>query len=106
MEQKSSHLSSIETDIYHRPTDTFNYFSFDSCAPRHIARNIPYNLARRISTIISCPKKRDIRLSELKPCLLAKKYPEKLVDDSIKYAKSLDRTILLEVSRKQKMKTV
>ena len=93
---------SIETDIYHKPTDTFNYFSFDSCAPRHIARNIPYNLTRRIATIVSCPEKRDIRLAELKLRLISKKDPESLIDDSIKKAKSLDRNILLETSAKPK----
>ena len=62
----------ISTDIYHKPTDTFNYFPFGSCAPRHISRNIPYNLGRRIAAIVSDPKVRELRFNELKHRLVAK----------------------------------
>ena len=41
------------TDIYSKDTDTFNYLPFNSCHPRHITRNIPFVLARRIRGIVS-----------------------------------------------------
>lgn len=43
----------IITDIYYKPTDTKQYLVYDSCHPKHIKNNIPYNLARRLCTIIS-----------------------------------------------------
>ena len=85
----------VSTDIYHKPTDTFNYFPFGSFAPRHISRNIPYNLGRRIATIVSNPKVRELRFKELTHRLVAKKYPEKLIHDSIIKAKSIDRDTLI-----------
>ena len=85
----------ISTDIYHKPTDAFNYFPFNSCAPGHIGRNIPYNLTRRIATIVSEEKTRNIRFNELIPRLLSKKYPIGLINDSIKKAKTLKREVLL-----------
>ena len=92
----NANITDIETDIYHKPTDNFNYFPFNSCAPNHIARNIPYNLARRIAKIVSSKKTRNLRLQELKPRLLKKKYPLKLILDSIKGAEKLDRAKLLK----------
>jgi len=92
----------VSTDIYHKPTDTFNYFPFDSCAPNHIPRNIPYNLARRIALIVSNRVVRDVRLEELRPRLLAQKYPLELINDSIRKAKTYNREELLNTKKKEK----
>ena len=97
-----SRIFHIATDIYHKETDTFDYFPFHSCGPNHIARNIPYNLARRIAMIVSDKHVRDIRLNELKPRLLAKKYPINLIEDSIRKAKTDDREILLNQTKTPK----
>ena len=43
----------VNTSIYHKPTDSFNYLNFASNHPAHIKRNIPYSFARRIRGIIS-----------------------------------------------------
>ena len=69
----------IETDINYKETETFNYYPFNSSGPRHIARNIPLNLAKRICTIVSTVEKRNIRLEHLKERLLEQKYPIKLI---------------------------
>jgi hypothetical protein len=55
----------IKTDIFHKPTDTFQYLHFSSCHPRHIKNNIPFNLARRICTIVSDEQRKEQRLKEL-----------------------------------------
>ena len=91
----NANIYNITTDIYHKPTDCFNYFPFNSCAPNHVARNIPYNLCRRIVTIVSNTTIRNKRLNELIPRLLNKKYPRELIMDSIKKAKTLNRETLL-----------
>ena len=101
---KVDHNNQISTDIYRKDTDTGNYFRFDSCAPKHIPRNLPYNLTKRISTIVSDPQIRDLRLEELKYRLLAKKYPIHLIEDSIKKAKSYNRDELLTLKPKQQPK--
>ena len=43
----------IETDIYYKDTDSKQYLLFNSCHPRHTKINIPYNLARRLRTMVS-----------------------------------------------------
>ena len=94
----------ISTDIFHKPTDSFNYFPFHSCAPKHIPRNIPYNLARRIALVVSDPKTRDEQLENLRPRLLNKNYPENLINDSIEKAKTYDREVLLQYKQSEKNK--
>ena len=78
--------SNITTDIYHKPTDTFNYVPFYSCHPKHTKQNIPYNLARRICTIISKKDLRNTRLAELRTRLKEKSYPQSLIEHGIKKA--------------------
>ena len=94
----------VSTDIYHKPTDSFNYFPFHSCSPKHIPRNIPYNLARRIALIVSDPKTRDEQLEKLRPRLLNKGYPENLINDSIEKAKTYEREVLLQYRKREKNK--
>jgi hypothetical protein len=74
----------FHTDIYYKPTDSFQYLHFYSSHPRHIKRNIPYCLAQRISRIVSENRVRENRLQELKSKLLELKYPAGLIDDAIK----------------------
>ena len=55
----------IETDIYYKETDSTQYLLFYSCHPRHTKINIPYNLARRLRTIISEEKVLEKLMREL-----------------------------------------
>ena len=71
------------TDIYRKPTDNFSYVPFDSYHPGHIKRNIPYNLFRRISLIVSNPTIKLKRMNEVKNELLKLKYPITLINDAI-----------------------
>jgi hypothetical protein len=70
--------TTLSTDIYYKPTDTHQYLHFGACHPHHTKTAIPYNLARRLCTIVSDQKTRDIRLKELRNYLLKQKYPERL----------------------------
>ena len=76
----------ISTDIYHKPTDTFNYVSFLSSHPRHTKAAIPYNLARRICTIVTNKRQKNIRLNKLRQKLLVRGYPLSLINSGIKKA--------------------
>ena len=98
------HETQIETDIHFKETETFNYYPFNSSGPRHISRNIPMNLAKRICTIVSTEKQRNFRLEQLKVRLLEQKYPLKLIDNSIKIAKQLNRDDLLKITRNKEGK--
>ena len=98
----NAQIKNLEFDIYHKPTDAYNYFNFESCAPGHIPRNVPYTLARRIAAIVSNEKVRDKRLEELRPKLINKSYPENLVNDAISKGKTLKREELLAADRTKK----
>ena len=84
----------ILTDIYYKPTDSHQYLRFDSCHPRHIKVSIPYCEARRLCTIIDDEDTKKRRLEEMKEFFIARKYPTKLINDSIKKACSIPQNIL------------
>ena len=81
--------SKIITDLYSKPTDTHQYLDFRSCHPSHTKRNIPFNLARRICTIVKDLNLRDKRLKELEIYLLRQNYPKNLIMNGISNAKGI-----------------
>ena len=85
---------SVITDIYYKPTDTKQYLDFHSNHTRHIKRNVPYNLARRICTIVIDNELRNERLNELRACLLKRHYPAAVINYGIEKANSLSVQIL------------
>ena len=76
----------IITDIYFKPTDTQSYVPFKSAHPRHTLINIPYNLARRLCTIVDEKTTLTTRLKELKDTLRHLGYPKTLIDNGLKKA--------------------
>ena len=90
----------ILTDIFYKTTDTHQYLNFKSCHPAHTKRNIPYNLARRICTIVTDENTKNQRLAELKTFLTAQSYPETLIISAINEAKKIPQHIL-RTTRKQ-----
>lgn len=85
----------IETDIYYKATDTFQYLNFYSHHPHHTKVALPYNLARRICTIVSNNENKIKRLNELKLVLQNCNYPLNLINDGIQKSLSIDRNELL-----------
>lgn len=94
--------SKLFTDTYYKTTDTHQYLHFNSCHPHHTKTAIPYNLARRICTIVSDENTQDIRLRELKHYLTNQGYPEGLIDDGIRKARTYDRSELLASKHPEK----
>ena len=91
----------IDIDLYKKKTDRNQYLLPSSCHPKSTTKSIPYSLSLRIVRICIKEENRDKRLSELKELLLARKYPENLVDGSIEKARKIPRKIaLLKVKRK------
>ena len=76
----------METDIYRKETDTQNYIHFHSNHPRHVIKNIPYALAKRIIKIVSLEINRSKQLRELEKQLLKLKYPQGVIDYGISRA--------------------
>ena len=91
----------LETTIYTKPTDSFNYLNFNSNHPAHVKRNIPYCLARRIKGIVSEPQKRLENYTLLKEKLLKKFYPIKLIEDALHKAENLDRESIIKTGKER-----
>ena len=91
----------IITDVYYKPTDTKQYLNFKSCHPRHTKNNIPFNLARRICTIVSDNTLRNMRLAELKSYLLKQEYPLGLIKSAFEKAQAIPPEVLRSKSEKQ-----
>ena len=85
----------ISTDIFFKETDSKQYLNFYSCHPKHTKTSIPYNLARRICTIVSDQCQREKRLSELRIYLQKRSYPDTVISGGIEKAKSIPRDSLL-----------
>ena len=67
----------LTTDINNEAKDTRQYLDFTWNHPRHIKKNIPYNLSSGICTIVDDKETRDKRLQELSQILIKRGYPEK-----------------------------
>lgn len=96
----------IDTDIYYKPTDSKQYLLFNSCHPKHTRFNIPYNLARRICTIVTDAKTRNQRLEELVLFLKRRNYPTKLIMNGIQKAKMIDIAELRRIQPKSEKKVI
>ena len=86
--------SKIMTDIFYKETDSKRYLDYHSCHPRHIKNNVPFNLARRICTIVSDNDILQKRLEELKTFLIACNYPLLIIDNGINKAKMIPKSNL------------
>jgi hypothetical protein len=91
----------IETDIFYKTTDTKQYLSYDSCHPRHTKNAVPYNLARRICTIVSNIPIKNERLKELEAFLIRRKYTLQIINHGIENAKKQPQEILRKVKIKE-----
>jgi hypothetical protein len=90
-------------DIFYKTTDTHQYLNSKSCHPTHTCtkRSTPYNLARRICTIVTDEGTRDQRLTELKTYLAAQNYPETIILSAINETKKIPQHTL-RTTRKKK----
>ena len=80
----------IITDIYRKPTDSMNFVHFHSCHPRHVKRNIPFTVCRRVCAIATDPLIQKKRLKELECAFTRLKCPRRLITEAINRARALD----------------
>ena len=93
----------IEIDLYRKKTDRNQYLLPSSCLPKTTTQSIPYSLVLKIVRICTKPKVRDKRLDELKELLLAREYPESLINRGIEKARKVPRMVaLLKVKKKER----
>jgi hypothetical protein len=85
----------LTTTLYTKTTDKHMYLFFNSCHPPHNKTGIPYSQALRIRRICSNDSEFTKHTELLKGYLLARGYILQLINDSIKWAKSLDRISLI-----------
>lgn len=98
--------TTITTDIFFKITDSKQYLNFKSCHPKHTKINIPFNLARRICTIVSDPNTLSFRLKELVQILIERQYPLEIISSGIYKALGIPRSELLCVHETSKTKLV
>ena len=85
----------IEVDLYKKVTDRNQYLLPSSYHPKTTTQSIPYSLSLSIIRICTKSENRDKRLSELKELLLAREYPESLIDRSIEKSRKISRKVAL-----------
>ena len=90
----------IETDIYYKPTDSKQYFLFNSCHPKHTRTSIPYSLARRIRSIVTNEDTLKVRLNERRLALKLQNYPVNVIDKGKDKAMKLRKQTLRIVREK------
>ena len=96
----------IETEIYHKETDVDSVLPFNSCHPKHILRNIPFNAARRIKCLTDDPEKVEINFNKLKDKFIKAKYPQGIIETAINSAKTLNTIDLRCTKAKEKNENV
>ena len=90
----------ITTDIFYKPTDTFQYLPFTSCHPVHTKKDVPFNLARRICTIVEEPDTTKEQLDYLKKKFTCQNYPQQITTYGIEKAQSIPKEELRKAKAK------
>ena len=80
------------------------YLLPSSVHPGTVTKNIPFSLALRIVRACTNSSDRDQRHLELKDMLLARNYPERLIDSAIDRARKIPRQIALTKSVQKRTK--
>ena len=93
----------IVIDLYRKETDRNQYLLTSSCHPIGCTKNIPYSLGLRIVRVCTKPETRDKRMRELKELLLARDYPERLIDSALDKARAVPRhkALMKGIKRRQ-----
>ena len=85
----------ITTDLYSKPTDSYNYLYYDSSHPQRCKDSILYKQFLRIKRICSDSKDFDKHVIILAGHFLCRKYPITLIKNAALLAQGLTRDSLL-----------
>ena len=95
----------IKTDLYVKPTDTYQYLHSSSCHPYHCKNGIPYSQTLRLNRICSDSTSFDRRCNDLERWLLERGYKEKEVRKQVLRGRAFCRDGLLNRERTFQEKT-
>ena len=91
----------LKTDLFVKPTDTYQFLDPTSCHPYHSKKGIPYSQALRLNRICSDNGTFDRRCNDLEKWLMEKGYNEKMIRKQILSAREYSRNDLLEKEKQQ-----
>ena len=91
----------IWMDVIFKQTDTCRCLLFSSSHPNHCMKNMPFNLAWRICTVVENQQQKLRHLSELKEDLNKYDYPVNIITNVIKKALEIPQNKLGEPKEKQ-----
>ena len=86
----------LQTDLFRKPNQKVQYLLPDSAHPRHCFPGIAKGLMVRVVRICSRQEDRDKRLEELKFMLRSRGYSHQLLEETLTWARGLDRNQLLK----------
>ena len=92
----------LKTNLYIKPSNLQIYLDFSSNHPLHCKVGLVYGQALRIIERCSEESDRDSHLSNLKGKLLARNYPEEVIDSQFNKAKLRKRKELIHQNRSKK----
>ena len=76
----------LHTDLYSKPTDTFNYLHWSSCHPQYTKLSIPYSLVFRLVKICSPDAALTRRITDLNHHLKRRNFLHKHIQVAINKA--------------------
>ena len=94
----------LETDLFVKPSNAQLYLDYKSDHPDHCKKSIIYSQALRAVERCSKPDNLSIHLEDLKGKLLARNYPENLIDSQVERALAKDRKDLIFQNRNRRKK--
>ena len=92
----------IETDVYVKPTDSYQYLYSSSCHPPHCKKSTLYSQALRLNQICSKNNFFDFHCNNLEKWLRERDYREKLVRKEILKARTQSRETLFNKEKKSR----
>jgi hypothetical protein len=98
--------NTLITDIHYKDYNKGVYLPFNSYHPKHILRNIPNTLARRIASVVNIPSLKITRLNELNEMLQNLHYPKKLIKNAINRYRNMDSSEIRNFRNSEKKEIV
>jgi hypothetical protein len=89
------HGSKLITDLYSKPTDSFDYLLYDSSHPQTCKDSIPYSQFLRVRRICSRLSDYERHVIEMSRHFLRRLYPIELLEEAAVLARRQDRELLL-----------
>ena len=96
----------LQTVLYSKETDTFNYLHWSSCHPSDTKRSIPYSLAFCLKQICSTEEAFINRMNQLTTHLSVRGYTIKEITSAIAKATDTDRATAIQKTNKPSQNSI